>query len=111
VNRSMIAAIVTSAALCLGLVSAQAGPCSLEIAQFEQAVRASAGNPNAGPYGRQTIGAQLGQQPTPASIRRAQRRAQAQFAATLVHAKRLDARGDDGCFQALRQARDMYNLR
>jgi hypothetical protein len=109
-NRLMTAVMVAAAALCFGLVSAQAGPCSSEIAQFEQAVRQSAGNPNAGPFARQTIGAQLGEQPTPASIRRAQRRAQATFAATLAHAKRLDARGDDGCFQALRMARDMYNL-
>jgi len=109
-NRSTIAVTVAAAALSFGLASAQAGPCSSEIAQFQQAVRASAGNPNAGPYGRQTVGAQLGEQPTPASIRRAQRRAQAAFAATLAHAKRLDARGDEGCFQALRMARDMYNL-
>jgi hypothetical protein len=109
-NRSMTAVIVTTAVLCLGLAPAQAGPCSLEIAQFEQAVRASAGKPDAGPFGRQTVGAQLGEQPTPASIRRAQRQAQAAFAATLAHAKRLDARGDDRCFQALRMARDMYNL-
>jgi hypothetical protein len=102
-------ALVT-AALCLSAAPVQAGPCSLEIAQFEQAVRASVGNPNAGPYGRQTVAAQLGEQPTPASIRRAQRQAQATFRATLAHAKRLDARGDDGCFQALRMARDMYNL-
>jgi hypothetical protein len=108
--RPTIAVTVAVAALCFGLAPAYAGPCTSEIAQFEQAVRASAGNPNAGPYGRQTVGAQLGDQPTPASIRRAQRRAQAAFAATLAHAKRLDARGDDGCFQALRMARDMYNL-
>jgi hypothetical protein len=29
----------------------------------------------------------------------------------LARAKRLDAQGNDGCFQALRMARDMYNLR
>ena len=109
-NRSMTAVIAAAAALCFGLASAQAGPCSSEIAQFEPRVRASAGNPNAGPFGRQTVAAQLGEQPTPASIRRAQRQAQATFRATLAHAKRLDARGDEGCFQALHMARDMYNL-
>ena len=103
-------AVIVVAAFGLGIASAQAGPCSSEIAQFQQAVRASAGNPNAGPYARQTVAAQLGYQPTPASIRQAQRRAQATFAATLAHAKRLDARGDDGCFQALHMARDMYNF-
>jgi hypothetical protein len=33
--------------------SAQAGPCSPAIAQFEQAVRQSAGNPTAGPVASQ----------------------------------------------------------
>ena len=56
------------------------------IAQFEQAV--SAGNPNAGPMAPQSIGAQLGYQPTPASIKRAEQRAKAAFAATLARAKR-----------------------
>ena len=108
-NRAW-ATLIVCAVFSLCATAAQAGPCSLEIAQFEQAVRASAGKPDAGPFGRQTIGAQLGEQPTPASIRRAQRQAQAAFAATLARAKRLDARGDDACFQALRMARDMYNL-
>jgi len=108
-NRARTTLIVF-ATLSVCATAAQAGPCSSEIAQFQQAVRASAGNPNAGPYARQTVAAQLGEQPTPASIRRAQRRAQAAFAATLAHAKRLDARGNEGCFQALRMARDMYNL-
>src|SRR6516164_10669695 len=54
----------------LGLTAAHAGPCSEKIAQFEQAVRQSAGNPNAGPMARQTIGAQLNRQPTLAAAKR-----------------------------------------
>jgi hypothetical protein len=108
--RRMTAAFIAVAALCLGVAPADAGPCSSEIAQFEQAVRRSAGNPNAGPMAPQSIGAQLDRQPTPASIRRAQQRAQAAFAATLGRAKRLDARGNTGCWQALTEARRMYNL-
>ena len=34
-NRLVIAVTLAAAALCFGLASAQAGPCSLEIAQFE----------------------------------------------------------------------------
>ena len=95
------AALVAGAALILGIASAHAGPCSSEIAQFERAVRQSAGDPNAGPFARQSIGAQLGWQPTPASVRRAERRAQAAFEATLARAKRRDARGDRaGCMRA-----------
>ena len=47
----------------------------------------------------------------PASIKRAKKRAQANFAATLARAKRLDAQGNRaGCTRALAAAKDMYNL-
>jgi hypothetical protein len=103
-------AILVAALSALAVSSAQAGPCSAEIAQFEQAVRQSAKNPNAGPIAPQSIGAQLGQEPTPAAIRRAQARARAAFHAALAYAKHLDARGDPGCTAALARAKDMYNL-
>jgi hypothetical protein len=110
-NRRHTAAWVVAAAFGLGVASAHAGPCSSEIAQFEQAVRQSAGNPNAGPMAPQSIGAQLDRQPTPGSIKRAEQRAQATFAATLARAKRLDARGDRaGCTRALGAAKRMYNF-
>jgi hypothetical protein len=102
---------VAIVAAILGITSAHAGPCTSEIAWFEQAVRQSAGQPNAGPMARQTVAAQLGEQPTPASVRRAQRQAQAAFAATVARAKRLDVRGDAGCMQALDAAKRMYNFR
>jgi len=107
-NRRVTVAIL--AAAIAGASPAQAGPCSPAIAQFEQAVRQSAGNPNAGPVAPQSLGAQLDREPTPASIRRAQARAWSAFRAQLARAKRLDARGDAGCTVALARARDMYNL-
>ena len=98
-------------ALGLSIVPAHAGPCTSKIAQFEKAVRQSAGNPNAGPMAPQSIGAQLDRQPTPASIKRAEQQAQATFAATLARAKRLDAQGNRaGCTRALAAAKRMYNL-
>src|SRR5262245_22626439 len=104
-------AALVAAAVCLGVVPAHAGPCTSKIAQFEQAVRQSAGNPNAGPMAPQSIGAQLDRQPTPGSIKRADESAQATFAATMARAKRLDARGDRaGCKRALTAAKRMYNL-
>ena len=110
-NRGMFAAIFTAALAGLAAPSAQARPCSAEIAQFEQAVRQSAGNPNAGPVAPQSLGAQLDREPTPASLRRAQARAWSAFRAALGRAKRLDARGDRaGCTAALARAQDMYNL-
>lgn len=105
------ATLVVAAALGLNIAMAHAGPCSSRIAQFEQAVRQSAGNPNAGPMAPQSIGAQLGYQPTPASIKRAEQNAQAAFAATLARAKRLDKQGNRvGCTRALAAAKRMYNL-
>ena len=110
-NRPVTAVIVGAATLCLGVASAHAGPCTSQIAQFEQAVRQSAGNPNAGPMAPQSIGAQLGQQPTPGSVKQADARAQAAFDATMARAKRLDARGNRaGCTRALVAAKRMYNL-
>jgi hypothetical protein len=104
-------ALIAVAVLGLSLAAAHAGPCSEKIAQFEQAVRQSAGNPNAGPMAPQSIGAQLDRQPTPGSVKRAQERAQATFAATLARAKRLDAQGNRaGCTRALAAAKRMYNF-
>jgi hypothetical protein len=107
-----VTAAVVVAAMCLGAASAQAGPCSNAIAQFEQAVRQSAGNPNAGPFAQQSIDAQLRRQPTPGSVEEAQARAQASFKTALTRAKQLDASGDRaGCTSALAAARRMYDLR
>src|SRR5215218_9851210 len=106
----MTAAVVV-AGMCLGAGSAHAGPCSNEIAQFEQAVRRSTDRPNAGPTAQQSIDAQLRHQPTPGSVAQAQARAQTAFETALSRAKRLDARGDRaGCTSALAAARQMYEL-
>ena len=106
-----IAAAIFIAALGLNIEPAGAGPCSAKIAQFELVVRKSAGNPNAGPMAPQSIAAQIDRQPTPSSIKRAEERAKAKFAATLARAKRLDARGNRaGCTRALAAAKAMYNL-
>jgi len=106
-----IAAAFFISALGLSIGPACAGPCSAKIAQFELAVRHSAGNPNAGPMAPQSIGAQIDRQPTPSSVKRAEERAKAKFVATLARAKRLDARGNRaGCTRALAAAKAMYNL-
>jgi hypothetical protein len=110
-NRRLTVVLVFGAALVLGVASAHAGPCTTQIAQFEQAVRQSANNPDAGPTARQSIGAQIDRQPTPGSVKRAEERAQATFDAALARAKRLDARGDRaGCMRALAAAKSMYNF-
>jgi hypothetical protein len=95
----------------LSVSNAQAGPCTANIAQFEQAIRQSAGNPYAGLQAPQTVAAQMDRQPTPESLKQAQDRLRSQFSATMARAKRLDARGDRaGCTSALTAARRMYIL-
>jgi hypothetical protein len=104
-------AAIVCTVLCLCATVAQAGPCSEDIARFEAAIRQSAGNPNAGLTAPQSVGAQLGHEPTPDSVKRAQERLQAKFSATMARAKRLDARGDrTGCSRALSSAKRMYIL-
>jgi hypothetical protein len=102
---------IVCAVLCLNIPVAQAGPCSEDIAQFEAAIRQSAGNPNAGLTAPQSVGAQLDRQPTPDSLKKTQERMQSKFSATMARAKRLDAKGDrTGCIRALSAAKRMYIL-
>ena len=106
-----ITAPIVCALLCLSIPVAQAGPCSEDIAQFEAAIRQSAGNPNAGLTAPQSVAAQLNRQPTPDSLKQAQKRLQSTFSATMARAKRLDAKGDRaGCSRALSVAKRMYIL-
>jgi hypothetical protein len=102
---------IICAMFCLNMTAAQAGPCSEDIAQFEAAIRRSAGNPNAGFTAPQSVGAQLGHQPTPESLKRAEARLQSKFSAAMARAKRYDAQGNrPGCTRELSAARQMYIL-
>jgi hypothetical protein len=103
--------LVVCALFCLNSSIAHAGPCSADIAQFEKAIRASAGNPFAGIMAPQSAAAQTDRQPTPESIRHVQDRLRAKFSATMARAKRLDAMGNRlGCTSALSAAKRMYIL-
>ena len=111
-SRSQSAALpIVCALLCLDVSVANAGPCSADIAQFEKAIRDSAGNPYAGLMAPQSLAAQIDRQPTPESVKQTKARLRSQFAATMARAKRLDAKGDRaGCTSALNAARRMYIL-
>jgi hypothetical protein len=107
------AALVVGAVVCvcLNATFAHAGPCTADIAQFEMAIRQSAGKPMAGLTARQSVAAQLDRQPTVASMKQENQRLKSEFAATMARAKRLDARGDrTGCISALNAAKRMYIL-
>jgi hypothetical protein len=109
--RRIAAGLILGAALGLTPTFAEAGPCSVDIAQFETAMRQSAGNPYAGLTAPQSVAAQDNRQPTVASMKKAERDLKAKFAATMAQAKRFDARNNRaGCEGALSVAKRMYIL-
>jgi hypothetical protein len=109
-NPGITAALV-GAVLGLTAANASAGPCTSDIAEFEAAIARSQGNPLAGLSAPQSVGADLGHQPTPASVKAAQARLKKTFAATMARAKRYDAQGNGpGCTRELTAAKRMYIL-
>ena len=86
-------AVAVYIAFGLGITSAHAGPCGDEIAQLEKAISQSKTDPAVGPTSSQSIGAQLGHQPTPESVRRAEINSRAGVDDILSRAKALDAEG------------------
>jgi hypothetical protein len=110
-RRSLAAALFASPVWIVNVAPVHATPCGEEIARFENAVRASQSNQDAGPTARQSVDAQLGRQPTPESVERGDAKAQAAFDAAMARAKRLDAEGKSAeCLDTLGQAKQMYNL-
>src|SRR5258705_5427344 len=83
-RRRAIAAFAIGAVLGLSPAFAHAGPCTAAIAQFEAAVRASAGNPMAGLAARPTNAAQNEPQPTVGSLGPGQERLQSHVAAYIA---------------------------
>ena len=108
-TRHVLAGTLVFAASLAGSSPTYAGPCTEAISRFETAVHRSAATHDVVPTAPQTIGAQLGHQPTPASVGRAEERAQAGFYAVLGRAKTLDAQNDDACTQALKQAKQIFD--
>src|SRR5260370_35333288 len=105
------AILIVGSILDLNSTFAQAGPCSNDIAQFEAAIRQSAGNPNAGLKAPQSIGAQLDRQPTLDSLRKVKQRLQSKFSATMARAKPLDAKVDlAACSRTLSEDKRTYLL-
>jgi hypothetical protein len=98
--------LTVCAALGLGVASAHASPCGDEIARLERANRQAESNPDTGPTGPQSIGAQLGHQPTPETVRRAEAASESSFAAILNRAKAFDAQGKSAkCMEAVAAAK------
>jgi hypothetical protein len=111
VMNRLIVAIVVCAVLGLTSAFAWAGPCSSAIAQLEGAVNRSATHPDIELTLPQTVGAQLGHQPTPESMEQARKKAQSIFAEIIARAKQLDLTGNRvNCMQAVRDARNMIDI-
>lgn len=100
--RSVSLVLFLLSALLVG--PADAGPCSQEIAAYEQAMRELPGT-----TGHQSVRAQLHHQPTPESLARSKNRAardEREDRAALERARAADARGDrTTCLEALSEAR------
>jgi len=102
---SMQAVPVTVVALALNVAPAHAGSCTAGIARLEHVVRTPGANRHLGPTSHQTIAAQLGHQPTRASVAQAKENALAVLEAQLTRAKRLAAqRNLAACARVIRRA-------
>ena len=100
--------LMTSALLMLGVGCAQAGPCSADIAQIEKALN----QPNSpfGPTGRQTVGAQLGRQPTPSSMARAEKKADTNYQTVLTRAQALDNQNNPACKKTVKKLKALVGM-
>ena len=90
---------------------AHAGPYRDEIAQLQSAARRAETVPGAAPTAPQSVGAQLGHQPTPQSVKQAEEQANSRVATVLSRAAALDAQGKEAeCMRAAIEARRLLDL-
>jgi hypothetical protein len=109
--KMLTTALAFCITFCVSVEAVQAGPCTKQINQFEAVMRRSSSDPDAGPTARETIGAKLGHQPTPASVEAAETSAQSRFASLVAKAKALDARDKHAaCMRALNDAKRSFDL-
>jgi len=104
-NRSCLIAL---AFLAFSGVAANAGPCTSEIDKIEKAVNAP--NSMFGPTARQTIGAQDSHEPTPQSIARAEKRADAHYDDVLAEAKKLDDANNPKCEEVVKKVKELVGM-
>ena len=100
--------LMTGVILALGIGCAQAGPCAADIAKIEKVL--SEPNSPFGPTARQTVGAQLGEQPTPASMARAEKKAGSRYEAALKRAQALDNQNNPACKKAVKKLKTLVGM-
>jgi hypothetical protein len=113
-DRSRILAMIVVGVLGGG-AAAQAGPCTTQISQVEQAISRAQAKSGPGGAGEasatQSVGAQLHHQPTPGSVQSAERVANADGDAALERARKADAEGNAAaCNKALNEAKAIYGV-
>lgn len=112
-SRSLPGLVIwtAGAAWLAGAGTAYAGPCTVQIAQFEQKISATPPGPATGPTFPQTLGAQLHEQPTPRDVAHAEHIASKNVEAALQRAERADDAGDSAaCNAALSEAERLYEI-
>ena len=106
-----VGTIAATSFIFFSATAAHSGPCTTQIAAFEQQIKEPAPNSNVGPTFPQTLGAQLHKQPTPQDVQHAENVAADTVEAELAKAKKADEAGDSrGCDAALTRARQLDNL-
>ena len=101
----------TAATLLCGSGAALSGPCTSQIEQFERQIGRASSSAKNGPTAPQSIEAQLHHQPTPETVRNAERKANADAAAALQRARQADT--DDNpaaCAKALDEAKRRWSI-
>ena len=106
------ALIVSAVALAASIDAGEAGPCTADIDQLQARLDAKLdATAGAGPFGRESLGADLHHEPTPGSIARAEERLDegsglGKALAALERARAVDQAGNrPACEQALAEAR------
>jgi len=100
---------VTTASLLCGGGAAHSGPCTSQIEQLERQIGHLSSSAKNAPTAPQSIAAQLHYQPTPETVRNAERKANADAAAALQRARQADT--DDNaaaCARALDEAKHYW---
>jgi hypothetical protein len=96
----------TTATLLCGSGAAHSGPCTSQIEQLERQIGHASPSAKSGPTAPQSIEAQLHHQPTPETVRNAERKANADAAAALQRARQADTDGNAAaCTKALDEAK------
>jgi hypothetical protein len=101
----------TAAALLCGSGAAHSGPCTSQIEELERQIGRASSSAKSGPTAPQSIEAQLHHQPTPETVRNAERKANADAAAALQRARQADINDHPAaCAKALDEAKRRWSM-